>query len=242
MKKALDLNREILNKLYWQDNLSLPKIARRYELDVSSVLKRMKKYNIARRNFSESSYVASDFKPKFNIKAVLNFEEEKLKIAGIMLYWAEGCKKVSGVDFVNSDPLMIKMFLEFLRRICGIDESRLRVYLYTHENSNIDNLKLFWSNVTDISLKQFIKPYIRRSNLNLSNRKMPHGLIHIRYYDKRLLETILNWVEEYISSLQNKIHGQVPKRSNGTDCVKTQRLAERQTVKAGEFRGALISG
>lgn len=33
--------------------------------------------------------------------------------------------------------------------------------------------------------------------INVSRRKMPWGLIHIRYSDKRLLQLILRWSEEY---------------------------------------------
>ena len=46
-------------------------------------------------------------------------KEEALRLAGVMLYWAEGCKGWSTVKFVNSDPSMIKLFLSFLREVCA---------------------------------------------------------------------------------------------------------------------------
>ena len=61
------------------------------------------------------------------------------------------------------------------------------------------DLKKYWHSVTNISLSQFTKPYIRKGNSNLSKRKLLYGLVHIRYNDKKLLETIKYWIDEYIS-------------------------------------------
>src|SRR5437879_1769492 len=36
-------------------------------------------------------------------------------IAGCMLYWAEGSKSRNSVQFVNSDPEMVRFFVRFLR-------------------------------------------------------------------------------------------------------------------------------
>ena len=116
-----------------------------------------------------------------------------------MLYLAEGAKGRATVDFANSDPYTIKIFLEFLRKICGISEQRLRVYIYAYSYHNIDEIKQYWSNVAKIPQSQFTKPYIRKGNPNLSGRKMTYGLIHIRYNDKRLLQQILKWIEQYVN-------------------------------------------
>ena len=42
------------------------------------------------------------------------------------------------VDFANSDKDMIIMFMQFLRKVCGVDEKRLRVYSYFYSNQNIE--------------------------------------------------------------------------------------------------------
>jgi len=189
-------NPQLIEKLYWEDGLSISKIARRLNLNSSSVLKRMRKYGINRRTLTESSYIAYRDKPKFKIKESLTHNDEKLKIAGVMLYWAEGNKTNDVVDFANSDPVMIQIFLEFLRRICGISDERLRVFLYAYSSQNIEILKEYWSKLLAIPEKQFTKPYIRKDNKNFRNRKMLYGLIHLRYNDKRLFETILGWIDE----------------------------------------------
>ena len=92
--------------------------------------------------------------------------------------------------------------------------TRLRIYLYAYAYQDLNKLKSYWSSLTGVSLLQFTKPYVRIGNPNTSERKLLYGLVHIRYNDKRLLENIKTWINEYIS----KVCGEVPKRSNGSDC------------------------
>lgn len=159
----------------------------------------MKKYGIKRRSLSESGYLFHSDKPRFCIKKVLNRKEENLLIAGIMLYWAEGTLKRDTIDLANSNPDIIKVFLKFLRRICGIDESRLRAYLYVFSDQNIEEIKEYWEKITGISKTQFIKPYVREiKSSSERKRRMKYGLIKIRYSDKRLLCIIKKWIEKYI--------------------------------------------
>jgi hypothetical protein len=94
---------------------------------------------------------------------------------------------------------MIQIFLKFLRTICNIDENKLRVYLYSHSDKNIKNLLEYWNKITEIPLEQFTKPYIRKNLDPKKSEKMKHGLIHIRYNDKKLLLVIENWIKEYSS-------------------------------------------
>lgn len=122
-----------------------------------------------------------------------------MKSMGVTLYWGEGYKagQAHGIDFANSDIKMIQVFLKFLREICGVDEKRLRIYLYCYSNQNPPGLVRFWSKVTGVPKDQFTKPYIRKDFRLEKKDKMPYGLIHIRYSDKKLFLLIKKWIEEY---------------------------------------------
>ena len=205
------MNIDKIKDLYQNKNYTVKEIADKLGISFWKVYESMRKNSIPRRNYSEANYVKYDrYNPRFTIKENIDFKDGLLKISGVMLYWAEGYKGGFGVDFANSDPEMIKLFLSFLRNICGINETRLRVYLYTHEGQDIEDLKRFWNKITKIPLDQFSKPYIKKVN-GASNKsdKMPNGLIHIRYHDKKLLNLILDWINEYISSFKSPIYGQV---------------------------------
>ena len=102
------------------------------------------------------------------------------------------------VDFANSDPEMIVVFMKFLRNVCGIDESRLRAYLYCYANQKPKELENYWSKLTSIPQKFFYKPYIKKGFKAEKSGKMKHGLIHIRYNDKKLLLALREWIREVI--------------------------------------------
>lgn len=93
---------------------------------------------------------------------------------------------------------MILIFLRFLRDICGIDESKLRVYLYCYADQKIGRLISFWSKITGIPSSQFTKPYVRNDFNPQKSGKMKYGLLHIRYGDKKLLDLIRRWIEDHI--------------------------------------------
>ena len=190
------LNRDIVKTLYWDKNYNIQEISKKIGVPFWSLYNFMNKNNIYRRKTVEVNYLVNSYKPKFEIKKNLDVYEEKLKIAGIMLYWAEGTLRGNTVDFANSNPKMITVFLRFLRNICGVSEERLRIYLYAYSYQDIKTLKLYWHKVTKIPLTQFTKPYIRIGNQNLSGRKLLYGLVHIRYNDKQLLNLIKNWIDE----------------------------------------------
>ena len=129
-------------------------------------------------------------------------------MAGVLIYWAEGAKfkGMDGVpctvDLANSDPRMAILFLRFLREICRVDEDKLGVQLYCYADQDIEILKNYWYKRTSISLKKFIKPYVRNDFLPEKSGKMKYGLVHIRYTDKKLLMQIDEWIKEYCKKLK----------------------------------------
>lgn len=194
------LSKDIVEKLYHKEGLSTIKIAKKLGVSVWVVLGFMRRNKIIRRTFKEANAVYFSKQPiSFLLKKKLNIQEEKIKAAGVFLYWGEGAQyqgKNCSVDLANSNPEMIEVFLIFLRKICGVDERKLRVFMYCYSNQNVDNLMKYWHDVTSIPLSQFTKPYIRK-DFQEHGRKMEHGLIHIRYADKKLLIQIDAWIKEY---------------------------------------------
>lgn len=157
----------------------------------------MRKEGIPRRSGSEANYRRRG-EPSFKFKDALSPQEEQLHIAGVMLYWGEGTKKGKTVDFSNSDPQMVRVFVKFLREVCRVSEERLRAMVYCHSHQKADDLEEYWSQTTEIPRTQFIKAYIREGNPHKSGRVMEHGLIKIRYHDKRLLQKLMEWKDEIV--------------------------------------------
>jgi len=191
---------QTIQSLYQVSKLSAPQISQKTGYSLNAIYYTMRKYSIQRRNPSDHNKITFDRKPlSFKVKNQLNQTEEKLRLTGSLLYWCEGykTKKSKGIDFANSDVEMIICFVKFLRNICGVNEKRLRVLLYCHSSSNVDVLITHWSAATNIPKNQFTKPYVVKTSALDKKDKMPYGLVHIRYADKKLLQLIMSWIEEY---------------------------------------------
>jgi len=198
--KPLPLTR--VKDLYYRDGLSSVQIGKKFNVSPWVVIRFMKRNDLPLRTRIESNANTFNRKPlTFSLKKSLSLKERELKIAGVLLYWAEGGKlsyhtRNWTVDLANSDSRMVSLFLRFLREICRVDETKLSVQLYCYADQNVEALKKYWSSVTKIRLEKFIKPYVRQ-DFNPNGRKMAHGLVHIRYCDKKLLFQIDAWIKEY---------------------------------------------
>lgn len=209
---------DLIKKFYYKEKLSTIEIAKKLKVTPWIVQKFMIRNGLPRRTFEEANALVFSRKPiTLSLKKKLSPKEKQLKIAGIMLYWAEGNKETKTnftIDFSNSDPEMIKVFLKFLRKICGVDENRLRVLIYCYANQNIEFLKKYWQKITKIPSKQFIKPYVRKDFLPQKSGKMKYGLAHIRYSDKKLFLKIQEWINEYLRINNIRVGTEVDKRGS----------------------------
>lgn len=190
-----------IKDLYYRQGLGVPKIAKKLGVSIDAVYYFMKRHNLTRRTFSEENALRfGRKKPSFKVRTPLTRSLEQLKTIGVMLYWAEGYQAASAqvVDLANSKPEMIALFLKFLRSVCGIKEQKLRAYLYCYSNQDAREVIRFWSKITRIPRARFTKPYVRQDFKKEKIGKMKYGLLHVRYYDKKLLELIRKWIAEYV--------------------------------------------
>ena len=110
-----------------------------------------------------------------------------------MLYWAEGSKYdgVCGLQFVNTDPLLMKFFLSLLRKCYNIDEKKLRIRIHFHYYHKIKKVKQFWSKNLNIPLSQFGKVYIKKRSKTKKFRKNFAGICFVYYGDSKIRKEIL---------------------------------------------------
>lgn len=188
----MKLSVEDIKQMYYVDGMSASDVGKRFGISVWQVIRFMQKNSLPRRDQAETHRIKYHAAPlSYKAKSELTNKEKELKIAGLMLYWGEGSKiGEETVDLANSDPRMIQVFLKMLREVYGVSEQRLRVYLYCYANQDIKTLIEYWTGVTKINSKQFSKPYVRHDFLEKSKGRMPYGLVHIRYNDKKLLARI----------------------------------------------------
>ena len=199
MPESNDIYKSII-KLYLKDCLSMAQIAEKLKLSPSTIRYWLDKNKIQRRSRSEAInnwYLTKFDKKPFKIKDRLSNNDTNLKTSGIMLYWGEGAKSGNVVKFTNSDPAMIRLFIKFLREICGIDEERLKALIHIYPDHDKNELMLFWIKTTGIPENNFYKSYLHEGKIGTYKNKSKYGTITINYPDKKLLDTILEWIDNY---------------------------------------------
>jgi hypothetical protein len=100
--------------------------------------------------------------------------ERELTMFMLGLYAGEGVKSGDGVSMANTNPILLQLFVIWLRRTFDLDESRLRVTLYLHEGLDLDAAETYWSELLHIPRHQFRKPY--RAVADESRRRSKHAL------------------------------------------------------------------
>jgi len=124
--------------------------------------------------------------------------KNEFKLAGIMLYWAEGAKSAKYVDITNSDPHLIKFMIDWLHIICEVPKDKFRASLHLHSGQDEEEIKRYWSKVTNIPIIQFRKSYFKKEGSGYRKNKLYKGTIKIRVCDSNLFHKILGWIEGVI--------------------------------------------
>jgi transposase len=100
--------------------------------------------------------------------------DRELELVAVTAYWCEGSKDKSydrreTVAFINSDPSVIAVWLEFLlRKGYGVD--RIRFNLSIHESADVAAATAFWADVAGVDPDYLGRPMLKRHNPK-TNRK-----------------------------------------------------------------------
>lgn len=126
-------------------------------------------------------------------KEFASFSKNSLALIGIVLYWAEGGRKSSYFQFTNSDPVIIKTIMKWLREFCKIAEEKMKIRIYIHKIYAHEKCENFWSKVTGIPISHFqrtiYKPTPHRIKKNLDYK----GCVQIRVLNTEFFRKIVGW-------------------------------------------------
>jgi len=185
----------------WCKNLKLPIFAQR-------ILEKKNKQN--REIFAKYNLLKHERVQKENLKITKDYLQEirkpskyELKLIGTALYWGEGQRRHSRIiriDFSNSDPGMISLFLRFLREIMQIPEERIKPAAYLHENINKEMAIKFWSKITKIPPKRFrtTTQISRASQRKRPSNSLPYGTLHLTVNNRQKFFQIKGWIDGLI--------------------------------------------
>lgn len=129
---------------------------------------------------------------------ISDLTEQEFLVAGVALYAGEGGKRDGQVTFANSDPRFVGFFCAWLRHFFDVDEGRLRLRLYLHDELDLQAANLYWAAVTGIPLTQFGKPYRAASDPSIRRTKHAYGCPRIDYCCSRTHRAVMGLVHALV--------------------------------------------
>jgi hypothetical protein len=191
------ITKEKLESLY-NKGLSMQEISIQTGSSYKTIVYRMEKYNISRRNRSEATYVKRNPNgDPFRIKKKLNSKETELKFLGLGLYWGEGdkSKNNTSVRLSNTDPQLVKKFREFLIKICRVKEEKIFYSLILFNDANEKEAIKFWTQHLKIKRNQLGKIIrIPPQGKGTYREKNKTGVLVIGITNKKLKEKVFEMI------------------------------------------------
>lgn len=181
-----------LVKLY-NSGLSVQDISQKLGVPYTKVRYWFEKYDIHRRSRSAATYAKRNPNgDPFKIKRRLTRREIELKGFGLGLYWGEGTKSDNrSVRLGNSEPRLIKKFIEFLVVICGVEPEKLKFSLQTFNDIDPQEAERFWVKELGVKSSQFSKTTVSTVRGEGTYRnKSEHGVLTVYVHNKKLRDAL----------------------------------------------------
>jgi len=194
----------------WLSKFALPPAARKR---ISNRVRRGSALGLIRRNKHQTTLARerAEHTRRSAASKISSLSRRELLLIGSALYWAEGYKRVivrngqavthHPVSFTNSDSILVKMFLRFLRECLLVPDEKIKANLRIFPHQKGHAIQRYWQLQTGISSKNFSRIYTGMSQSSRGKRpfnRLSHGVIQIRVANTPLFHTIMG----YIAGLQ----------------------------------------
>ncbi|OHA34701.1 MAG: hypothetical protein A2928_03650 [Candidatus Taylorbacteria bacterium RIFCSPLOWO2_01_FULL_45_15b] len=108
-----------------------------------------------------------------------NYLGDPLFFCGVSLYWAEGAKRSSTFQFMNSDKDMIRLMMTWCRKFMPSRVGDIRLRLYIHQPYAHENCEAYWSKITELPLRLFSKTIYKPTSSGVKMRPAYKGCLRI---------------------------------------------------------------
>lgn len=154
--------------------------------------KRLEELNNKRNVKLEEHYQKAEREATKEFELIKN---DKLFLTAISLYWGEGDRNFKNgiVRISNVDPVMLRVFYEFLIVVCKIDVDKIRAGLLLYPDLNESDCIYFWSNRINIVSSRFFKSTFIKGKEK--NRRVSHGVCIVSVHNKFIKKKVLTWLE-----------------------------------------------
>lgn len=174
----------------------------------------LKKYGIKKRSVSEAVYVrANPNGDPFKLRMPCGKDEYALFGLGLGLYWGEGSKvNKSSVSLCNSDPRLLKAFMNFMQTFFNVTLSKARLHIHIFQDIETEEALSFWSDQLGISRENIQRPTVIRSGqIGTYRERSKYGTATISYSNTKLRELMMKQLENTALSFGKPESLRIPK-------------------------------
>jgi len=137
-------------------------------------------------------------------KEYYHLSKNPLFLIGLILYWVEGSRKHEAFQFTNSDPSAIKAMIKWLTEIHKIPNEKIKFRVYIHKIYAHENCEKFWSNITDIPVKNFQKTIYKPTPHKIKKNQDYKGCVQIRVFNTEFFWKVMGWIQMLVKEFQFK--------------------------------------
>lgn len=138
-----------------------------------------------------------------------NLTQRDLKMVGLGVWLGEGSKTTEQIRLANSDPTIIRLWMRWLREICGVSNEHIIIRMHLYLDSDELVCREYWQTITGLPISAFRKTQFdqRVKKIRLKAGKLPHGTVHIIVIGNgdpekgvRLYRRMKGWVSAILAS------------------------------------------
>lgn len=131
----------------------------------------------------------------------INFNSSLMQILLACIYYCEGAKDTgSGLIFTNSDPMMMKGFVNMLEKSFGVDRRLMRIAMHLHSYHDEKEMKKFWGESLGLHPSQFNKTFWKKES-GITIHKGYKGCVNVRIGGAIRARQIVALAQEVLSKL-----------------------------------------
>ena len=124
-------------------------------------------------------------------KEFYRFKNDPDFLAGLTLYLAEGTKKFERFQFMNSDPYLAKLMVNWITKFSP--NEKITVRLYIHELYQNEEYEKYWSNFLNIPLESFLKSVVKKTKHETKKNPIYKGCARLEVSGSELFWKIMKW-------------------------------------------------
>jgi hypothetical protein len=154
--------------------------------------------NLLRRNLIYLGFKIRNEKQKINAFDYRAEKYEQLEALALGIWLGEGTKIGKRVEVTNCNPLILRVWLSFLLKICNVDASKLKLRISLHNALLKEKAKNYWIENLDYEI---VCSFSIKKTVPNCVPKQPMGTATLSYNSVNLIKIIQQRTVELASSL-----------------------------------------